>query len=279
MKRLSTNKLRVTLVAAAVAAVAAMQPATTAAQQPAEGGTIERAKILTQPNVFGVFSMYKLRADWDKAPANVRKGAPAEVVKLIDKHKNNVLVDMYLTRGLKSNYDYFIRVHAYDLAKAQTFMREFQSTAIGKNSNVVETQVGITKPLNYITKDRSPGLNAGLSGASYTGPAPRYALSVPIKKDAAWWNMPPEERLALLEQHTAPTLAYLVNVKRKLYHSTGIDDIDFITYFETDDLLAFNNLMISLASVKENLHHVRWGSPTTLGTIHTPENVVKMLSE
>lgn len=240
---------------------------------------IERSKILTQPGVFGVFTMFKLRPDWDKLPAAARKGAAAEVTKLIEKHKNNVLVDVYLTRGLKKQYDYFFRVHAYDLAKAQTFMREFRSTQIGKHSDVAETQVGLTKALNYITKDKSPGLNAGLGSASYSGPAPRYVVSVPIKKDAAWWNMSVEERLALMEEHTAPTLAYLVNVKRKLYHSTGIDDIDFITYFETDDLAAFNNLMISLASVKENKHHVRWGNPTTLGTIGTPESVITALSE
>jgi chlorite dismutase len=272
-------KLSAGLAAGATAALLAVASLPIVAQTAPAGAPIDRAKILVQPGVFGVFTMYKLRADWDKASAKSRMGAAAEVEKLIDKHKANVLVDMYLTRGLKARYDYFMRVHAYDLAKAQTFLGEFQATSFGRNSDVVETQVGLTKTLNYITTDRSPGLNKGLSSASYSGPAPRYALSVPIKKDAAWWNMTGEQRLALIEEHTAPTLAYLVNVKRKLYHSTGIDDIDFITYFETDDLAAFNNLMISLASVKENLHHVRWGSPTTLGTIHAPGDVVKALSQ
>lgn len=288
MKHATISKLKASLLASAVAAAILVQPALSSAQQPAAGAMmkpagdgmmIERSKILTQPGVFGVFTMFKLRADWDKMPASARKGAAAEVTKLIAKHKNNVLVDVYLTRGLKAQYDYFFRVHAYDLAKAQTFMQEFRSTLIGRNSDVTETQVGLTKALNYITKDKSPGLNTGLSSASYSGPAPRYVVSVPIKKDAAWWNLSVEERLALMEEHTAPTLAYLVNVKRKLYHSTGLDDIDFITYFETDDLGAFNNLMISLASVKENKHHVRWGSPVTLGTIHSPENVIKALSQ
>ncbi len=292
MTQMSFCKTRATLIASAIAA-AVLMPVSAYAQKPAaapmmkpmmkpmmaEPMMIERSKILVQPGVFGVFTMFKLRPEWDKMTAASRKGAAGEVTKLIEKHKNNVLVDVYLTRGLKSKYDYFFRVHAYDLAKAQTFMREFRSTLIGKHSDVFETQVGLTKALNYITKDKSPGLNAGLSSASYSGPAPRYVVSVPIKKDAAWWNMSVEERLALMEEHTAPTLAYLVNVKRKLYHSTGIDDIDFITYFETDDLAAFNNLMISLASVKENKHHVRWGNPTTLGTIGTPESVVMALSE
>ena len=53
------------------------------------------------------------------------------------------------------------------------------------------------------------------------------------------------------------------------------DAVDFVT----DDLTAFNNLMLSLAQVKENKFHVRWGNPTTLGTIHSPEDVVKALAE
>ncbi|MDP1638194.1 MAG: chlorite dismutase family protein [Candidatus Nitrotoga sp.] len=126
---------------------------------------------------------------------------------------------------------------------------------------------------------KSPDLNVGLSSATYIGDAPRYVIVFPVKKSAEWWNLSFEQRLKEMETHTLPTLAYLVNVKRKLYHATGLDDIDFITYFETNDLIAFNNLLISLASVPENKYHVRWGNPTTLGTILSPENVVKALAE
>lgn len=279
-KKFFRNTRAAVAIGAAVAALAAGLPSFAVAQPAASDNTmIERGKILTQPGVFGVFTMFKLRPDWSRVPVAERMKAAAEVKQLIEKHKNNVLVDLYLTRGLETGSDFFLRVHAYDLAKAQTFMNKFRSTQIGRNADVSETLVGLTKPLNYITKDGSPGLNAGLSSASYTGPAPRYTLVIPVKKSAEWWNIPVDQRLHELEAHTAPTLAYLVNVKRKLYHSTGIDDTDFITYFETNDLAAFNNLMISLASVPENKYHVRWGSPTVLGTIHSAEDVIKALAE
>lgn len=274
------RNLQAKLAIVIVAAVLSMQTLPAAAQQPAAGATaIERSKILKDPGVFGVFTMFKLRHEWDNVPSVKRKDAAAEVTKLIEKHKDNVLVDLYLTRGLETNSDFFLRVNAYDLAKAQTFMREFRSTTIGKNADVFETLAGVTKPLNYITKDKSPELNAALSSVAYSGDAPHYVIVIPVKKNAEWWNLPVEQRLKEMEAHTAPTLPYLVNVKRKLYHSTGLDDTDFITYFETDDLVAFNNLLILLASVPENKYHVRWGNPTTLGTILSPENVIKALSE
>ena len=245
MGRLSIRNLQVSLVAGTIAAMIIMQTASVAVQQPATEATmIERSKILTQPGVFGVFTMFKLRPEWNKLPATERMDSAAEVAKLIEKHKDNVLVDLYLTRGLETNSDFFFRINAYDLAKAQTFMREFRSTTIGKNADIFDTLVGVTKPLNYITKNKSPELNTGLSSATYIGDAPRYVIVIPVKKSAEWWNLSFEQRLKEMESHTVPTLPYLVNVKRKLYHSTGLDDIDFITYFETNDLIAFNNLLI-----------------------------------
>jgi chlorite dismutase len=238
----------------------------------------DRAKLLTSPGVFGNFSTYKIRPDYYKMSSAERKGAAAEVLAVVEKHKANIIVDAYLTRGFESQSDYFLRIHSNDMAATQAFLVDFRATRFGMHSDVTENLVGITKALNYISKDKSADLNAGLSSASYSGDAPRFALMVPVKKNADWWNLTDAQRLKEMETHTMPTLPYLVNVKRKLYHSTGIDDTDFITYFETNDLGAFNNLMLSLASVPENRYHVRWGSPTVLATIQTFENVVKTLS-
>ncbi|KIL96685.1 Chlorite dismutase precursor [Paramagnetospirillum magnetotacticum MS-1] len=282
------NRAR-TAIAAAItaAAIFAVSGAAQAQQAPMAGDMkpamaapmmADRAKLLTSPGVFGNFSTYKLRSDYYKLSAAERKGAAAEVMAVVEKHKANIIADAYLTRGFEAQSDYFLRVHSMDMAATQAFLVDFRATRFGMYSDVTENLVGITKALNYISKDKSPDLNSGLSSASYTGDAPRYAIMIPVKKDAAWWNRSDEERLKEMEVHTQPTLQYLVNVKRKLYHSTGLDDTDFITYFETNDLGAFNNLLISLAKVPENKHHVRWGSPTVLGTIQTFETVVKTLS-
>ena len=254
------------------------------AQQPpspppaAPDAPVDRAKILAAPGVFGLFATYKVRADFYRSANAERKGAAAEVAAVVDKHKTKVIVDAYLTRGLGPSSDYMLRVHAYDMAAGQAFLNDFRATRIGMQSEVSENLVGITKALNYITKEKSPELNTGLSAATYTGEAPRYAIMIPVKKSAEWWNLTDQQRLKEMQTHTNPTLPYLVNVRRKLYHSTGIADTDFITYFETADLAAFNNLLISLARVPENKYHVRWGNPTVLGTIKPLDDVIKTLA-
>lgn len=247
-------------------------------KKPEMAPMVDRAKILVAPGVFGNFSTYKIRPDYYKISNAERKGAAAEVLAVVEKYKDKVIVDAYLTRGFEAQSDFFLRVHSYDMAATQAFLVEFRATRFGMYSDVTEQLVGMTKPLNYVTKDKSPDLNAGLSSATYAGDAPRYAFMIPVKKNADWWNLTDAQRLKEIETHTLPTLANLVNVKRKLYHSTGLDDTDFITYFETADLGAFNNLMLALAKVPENKYHTRWGSPTVMGTIQTFENVVKTLS-
>jgi chlorite dismutase len=274
------KRIAVPVVSVALALVASR---TQAQQAPLEQkapmtAAVDRAKILTAPGVFGNFSTYKVRADYYKLGMAERKGAAAEVMAVVDKHKDKVIVDAYLTRGFEAQSDYFLRVHSYDMAATQAFLVDFRATRFGMYSDVTEQLVGMTKPLNYITKEKSPSLNAGLTATTYSADAPRYAFMIPVKKNADWWNLSDEQRLKEMETHTLPTLANLVNVKRKLYHSTGLDDTDFITYFETNDLGAFNNLLLALAKVPENKYHVRWGSPTVMGTIQPFENVVKTLS-
>jgi chlorite dismutase len=238
----------------------------------------DMTKILTAPGVFGNFSTYKVRPDYYKLSMAERKGAAAEVVAVVEKYKDKVKAEAYLTRGFEAQSDFFLRIHSYDMAATQAFLVDFRATRFGMNAEVTENLVGMTKDLNYITKDKSPNLNAGLTGATYSDATPRYAFVIPVKKNADWWNLTDEQRLKEMDTHTLPTLANLVNVKRKLYHSTGLDDTDFITYFETADLGAFNNLMLALAKVPENKYHVRWGSPTVLGTIQSFDSVVNTLS-
>lgn len=238
----------------------------------------DMTKILTAPGVFGNFSTYKVRPEYYKLSMAERKGAAAEVVAVVEKYKDKVKAEAYLTRGFEAQSDFFLRIHSYDMAATQAFLVDFRATRFGMNAEVTENLVGMTKALNYITKDKSPNLNAGLTGATYSDATPRYAFVIPVKKNADWWNLTDEQRLKEMNTHTLPTLANLVNVKRKLYHSTGLDDTDFITYFETADLGAFNNLMLALAKVPENKYHVRWGSPTVLGTIQSFDSVVNTLS-
>jgi len=246
--------------------------------KPSAAMSADRTELLTATGIFGNFSTYRIRPDYYALPLSERRQAAAEVAAVVNKHKDSIIVDGYLTRGFEEQSDYFLRVHSRDMAATQAFLVDFRTTRFGRHSDVTENLIGITRELNYISKNKSPDLNKSLNSVTYSADPARYAFIIPVKKNAQWWNLSDEQRLKEIETHTRPTLGNLVNVRRKLYHSTGLDDTDFITYFETADLAAFNELMLALAKVPENLYHVRWGDPTVMGTIQTLEDVVNTLS-
>ncbi|PLX59657.1 MAG: chlorite dismutase family protein [Sedimenticola selenatireducens] len=240
---------------------------------------VDPAKILSETNVYGLYNTFKVQPSYYQISMADRSKAAAEVEAVVKKHSDSVFVQAYLTRGFKSESDFLLRMHAYEPAAAQAFLTDFSATSLGRNSKATLALIGVTKGLNHTTKEKSPNLLNALKSTSYSADAPKYAFVIPIDKSPEWWNKTEKEKLAMMEDHTIPTLPYLVNVKRKLYHSTGLDDTDFITYFETSDLVAFNNLNIALHSVSEMLYNTRYGDPIVMGTIMSVTDVVEAISK
>ncbi|MBI5047439.1 MAG: chlorite dismutase family protein [Deltaproteobacteria bacterium] len=239
---------------------------------------IDKAKILADTGVFGTFAMFKLDHAWNQLDSMTKQKAAQEVKDVFTAHQNRVAVDTYLTRGLSEKTDFFLRIHSYELINNQNFITDLMATTMGKYLTNTDTFVGITKALNYATKpemaDQLPILKAGKPES------PRqYVIVIPTRKDSKWWNTPVDGRTRMIKEHTAPTLAFLNTVQRKLYHSTGLDDLDFITYFETNRLDNFNNLVIGLRTVEEDNHNKQYGSPTVLGTIRSLDEILAILSK
>ena len=237
---------------------------------------VDREKLLTEPGVYGTFAVFKVDGDWWKLDKAARGAAAAEVKAVFQKHGDHVTTDTYLLRGLSEKADFFVRLHSTEMLNNQNFLVDLMGTTLGKYLINTQTFNGITKKANYV-----PGLPEDLKTALKTPPDPGpkpYVIVVPVRKDAEWWNTSQDARGAMMKEHTDATVAYLKTVKRKLYHASGLDDLDFITYFETAKLDDFNNLIIGLERVKENRHNKQFGSPTLLGTIRPLDEILEILT-
>ena len=240
------------------------------------GAALDREKLLKDPGVYGTFAVFKVDEDWWKLEKAARTSAVSEVKAVFQKHADHVITDTYLLRGLSERADFFVRVHATEMLNNQNFLVDVMGTSLGKHLHNTHTFNGLTKPLNYV-----PGFPEDVKTALKTPPDPGakpYVIVVPVRKDAEWWAMSQDARGAMMKEHTDATVAYLKTVKRKLYHASGLDDLDFITYFETAKLDDFNNLIIGLERVKENKHNKQFGSPTLLGTIRPLDEIMEILS-
>jgi chlorite dismutase len=235
----------------------------------------DRDKLLSEPGVYGTFAAYSLDEEWGKEGQPVRIAHLSGFRALVEQHREEVAIDVYLMRGLSDHADLMLRVHATELRDTQRFLVDLQNSLFGKHLKPAGILHGLTKKANYV-----PGfpdqMKADLKAPSESGP---YAIVIPIRKSADWWALDQEKRAAMMQEHTAAALPYHKTVKRKLYHSTGLDDVDFVTYFETAKLEDFHSLILALEKVKEFQYTRRFGHPTLVGANLSVEQLVETLAQ
>jgi chlorite dismutase len=114
---------------------------------------------------------------------------------------------------------------------------------------------GVASYDRYLRTDEKASLGAvqeGLGRATST-----LAAFIPIRKTAAWWALPHQERRAILEdtsRHIRIGLEYLPAVARRLHHSRELGEpFDFLTWFEFGpaDAGAFDELVGRLRATEE----------------------------
>ena len=93
---------------------------------------------------------------------------------------------------------------------------------------------GATSNARYANRDETDTLRSRQQGLSRAN-ATRAAL-IPIRKNAAWWDMAQDERRAIFEErsrHIGIGLDYLPAIARRLHHSRELGEpFDFLTWFE-----------------------------------------------
>lgn len=116
---------------------------------------------------------------------------------------------------------------------------------------------GMTSNERYVVREEKTALvskQEGLGRETST----RAAL-IPIRKNAAWWSLPQDERRTIFEaqsQHIAIGLKYLPAVARRLHHCRDLgpdEPFDFLTWFEYApcDSAAFDELVQALRASPE----------------------------
>jgi chlorite dismutase len=237
----------------------------------------DREKLLSEPGVYGTFAAFSLDADWGKQDQAVRIAQLTVLKGMVEQHREKLAIDLYLLRGLSDHADLLFRIHATELRETQQFILDLQGGLFGKHLTTAAIMHGLTKKANYV-----PGfpdqVKADLKISSEPGPKP-YAIVIPIRKSADWWGLDQDKRAAMMQEHTEASLPYNKTVKRKLYHSTGLDDLDFITYFETSKLEDFHSLILAMEKVKEFPYNRRFGHPTLIGTMKSLDEIIEILAQ
>lgn len=116
---------------------------------------------------------------------------------------------------------------------------------------------GVTSNVRYTTRAEQDLLLA--KQAPLDRPEATQGALIPIKKNAAWWRMPQDERRRIFEEsshHIKTGLKYIPAIARRLHHSRDLGEaepFDFLTWFDyaPEHAQAFEDLVAELRATVE----------------------------
>ncbi len=186
------------------------------------------------------FSFFKLDPKWRWMADLAKEESAKEVENVIT--NTGIKFRSYSTLGLRDDADFLFWFASESVEEIQSAISKLYLTVFGKYITPSQVYLSCTRPSIYAKTGRVPSFIAGEEPK-------RYVIVYPFTKTREWYLLPVEQRQKLMEEHIEIGKKYPQVVLNTTY-SFGIDDADFMLAFETDDLPAFQNLIMDLRGTK-----------------------------
>ena len=181
-----------------------------------------------------------------------------------------VLQRSYSTIGLRAEGDLLLWRMADRIEDVDATAAQLLSAGIGRWMTPALTMLGLTRPSQYVKRPTSQEQNL-------FGDAPsRYLVVYPFVKSVEWYLSPATDRQEVMKGHMRVGHRY-PQVRQLLAYSFGLDDQEFIVAYETDDLIAFQDLVRELRETESRRATIR--DTPIVTAIHRPlGEILQMLS-
>jgi chlorite dismutase len=182
--------------------------------------------------------------------------------------RSEVTTFTYSMIGLKAGVDLLL----WSLAPSLDALEELGASALrsgmGTWMTARHTFFGIIKPSQYVKRltEQEQSL--------FSGERSRYLVVYPFTKSADWYLLGQEERQRVMNEHMKVGHRYR-QVRQLLAYSFGVDDMDFLVAYETDDLPVFGELVRDLRGTESRRSTVR--DTPILTAIHRPIDEITRL--
>ena len=176
----------------------------------------------------------------------------------------------YSTIGLRAEGDLLLWRMAESIEALEESAADLAASGIGTWLAPAISMIGLTRPSQYVKRPTAQ------EQSLFSGERSRYLVVYPFTKSTEWYLLPADERQAVMRGHMKVGHAY-PQVRQLLAYSFGLDDQEFIVAYETDDLVAFQDLVRDLRETESRRSTVR-DTPIITG-IHRPlGEILAMLS-
>jgi chlorite dismutase len=205
---------------------------------------------------------------WRRLVAEERCETAEELVAAI-RMESEVTTHCYSMVGLQPGADLLL----WSLGPTLDAIEERSAMALrsgmGKWMRVSESFLGVIQPSQYVKKPTPQ------EQSLFSGERSKYLVVYPFTKSAEWYLLGGEERQKIMNEHMKIGHGF-PEVRQLLAYSFGLDDMDFLVAYETDDLPKFGELVRALRGTESRRSTVR-DTPILTG-IHRPiEEITELL--
>jgi chlorite dismutase len=209
-----------------------------------------------------------LDAAWRRLPREERCQSASELASAVGA-ESDVTTFAYSMVGLQPGTDLLLWSLGPSLEALEERSASVLRTGMGQWLKVRESFLGIIQPSQYVKKPTPQ------EQSLFAGERSRYLIVYPFTKSTEWYLLAREARQGIMNEHMRVGHDF-PEVRQLLAYSFGIDDMDFLVAYETDDLPKFGELVRALRGTDSRRSTIR-DTPLLTG-IHRPiEEITALL--
>jgi chlorite dismutase len=214
--------------------------------------------------------LLRLDPAWRRRAAAERDAEIAAFCAAAARTSARLMQHAYSTIGLKAEGDLLLWRMAERIEEIEETAADLLASGIGRWLTPAISMIGLTRPSQYVKRPSSQ------EQSLFSGERSQYLVVYPFTKSVEWYLTPAEQRQEVMKGHMRVGHKY-PQVRQLLAYSFGLDDQEFIVAYETDDLVAFQDLVRELRETESRRSTVR-DTPIITG-IHRPiGDVLRLLS-
>jgi chlorite dismutase len=197
---------------------------------------------------------------WRRLPREERCQSASEFAAAVVA-ESEVTTFSYSMVGLQPGTDLLLWSLASSLDALEERSASVLRSGMGQWMQVTESFLGIIQPSQYVKKPTPQ------EQSLFSGERSRYLIVYPFTKSTDWYLLGREARQGIMNEHMRVGHDF-PEVRQLLANSFGVDDMDFLVAYETNDLPKFGELVRALRGTDSRRSTVR-DTPILTG-IHRP---------
>ncbi|CAN5271836.1 chlorite dismutase family protein [soil metagenome] len=214
--------------------------------------------------------LLRLDPAWRRRSAAERQADIDAFCAAAGRTEQRLMQHAYSTIGLRSEGDLLLWRMAESIEAVEETAADLLNAGIGQWMTPTISMIGLTRPSQYVKRPTTQ------EQSLFSGDRSRYLVVYPFAKSIEWYLASAEERQDVMKGHMRIGHQY-PQIRQLLAYSFGLDDQEFIVAYETDDLVAFQDLVRELRATESRRSTVR-DTPIITG-IHRPlGNILGLLS-